>query len=871
LKQADSIAAQTKDIEEELTRLWTILIKRHRAAPTNIADSVGIFSPTSGKFLSVEASNLHPINITEPTVRANTSTVTQAQVACEIVPATPEYKGAASIAEAIYNFIDSRDWTESLEVRCAELAQLSSAAFLRSYYDAECEAAKMRVPDVIETSLGDLGEYACESCGQSGQFDAKDLVKLQDEYKDTDYKGDFFCPNCGGKCEILEMPGESYVQSLSFNEIPNGDTKTEVVSPFEIRMDLRGTEGGDFHKGEYFERHRLRSRAWIEEQCPGIKLGKPQLPSYSLRWQHALQNGLRNVRETWGGKDMSDDDLFEVREIYLKPARYKHFSSKKQWTMQGEDRQVLFTVEIGETFDEAIRRNVGNGAQSADDRGARKGSISEVSDFVSNTDYGNFSAKGICFWVCDGKIIKAPHYADFCENWSIIQFAPDAYSAWARPFSIILQVSDDVTTLNTLSILHLEKHTIANVVVDTEQFDFEDFENDFVPTREGSVRDRPIRDYFAVVEPPRLGGEAVSYMSFLLKIKDDLSGVQPAAIGASQPGQPYAAQLLQVNQSQGLLSPYLKSKAQAKVTWLRQQLKLVQKYWSEEQFRYVESRYGSEWKGDDLEAFYQADLDKAIIITYKQGTEIPKTLQQRELKLNNFVMQVMQLAQLNPSAIHPQMIQELVSQMAGYADVDFDAGNYEGDKRLAKFRLDLLKEAVSLFHRQGFEVGVNPETGESQLPAAALHVITEAGCLPNPRSENHEMHKEFWADQLRANAADSDSDELLTECFNKMWELHDQATVAQAQNVTQNQLDANAPVEAKQEEMQQKQLMAAEAEDEKMRQDRAAEMMLEDKQNTDKLEADLVKDLIKTGAKEGQNQSSPPEERDDPLQTTVNG
>ena len=45
------------------------------------------------------------------------------------------------------------------------------------------------------------------------------------------------------------MPGESYVQSFAFSEMENGDTRTEIVSPFEIRMDLRGTEGGDDEDG----------------------------------------------------------------------------------------------------------------------------------------------------------------------------------------------------------------------------------------------------------------------------------------------------------------------------------------------------------------------------------------------------------------------------------------------------------------------------------------------------------------------------------------------------------------------------------------------------------------------------------------------
>lgn len=815
LQQADSIEKKVKECEEELVRLWVTIIRRQRADGVNISDSVGVFSPNgTGRWLDVSATNLRPLNIVAPAIKSNTSTVTQAGVALDVKPATSEHKGIASIAEAVYSFLEARDWTESLENRIAELAQTSSSAFIRSYFDDECdEPTKMSVPDVIDTTLGDMGTFACESCGREGEFDAKDLVKMHDEYADTDFQGDLYCPECGGKAQILEYPEESYAASVSFTEVENGDTRTETVSAFEVRMDLIGTEGGEFHRGEFFERHKLRSRQWIEENCPGIQLDKPKQPSYSLRWQHALQHGLKNVKDEWNAsKEQKEDDLFEVREIYLKPKKYRRFASKHVWNMRGANGETIFTMDAGETYEEAIKRNQNQERQgnptlnlSADNFAMGEGDETGTSDGIKQIrqDNSSKSVKGICFWVCDGKIIKPPYFADFTKEYSIVQFAPDAYSAWARPFSIILSISDDVTTINTLMMLHLEKNSIANVVVDTNMFDFSDFEQDFVPTREGSnlAADGDIRRHFAVVNPPQLGGEPVNYMSFLLKISNDLSGVQPAAVGASQPGQPYAAQLLQVNQSQGLLSPYLKSKAQAKVCWFRQQLKLAQDHWSEEQFKRIESQYGAEWKEADLEAFYNADLDSDIIVTYKEGSEIPSTLQQREIKFNNFVQQVFQLAQMNPAAIRPQMIQELVGRMAGYADVSFDANNYEGERRLAQSRYERLREACRLFTEQGFSA-VDPRTGESVLDEAALHIISQARVTPNPVSENHESHKEFWADHLRALSAEDEPDEILEACMGAMWGLHDKAEVTLAQMQAQNQIEAQAPMEAKQKEMQ---------------------------------------------------------------------
>lgn len=823
---ADTIYSTLQYAEEQRVRNWVTLIRRHRGS--SLSDAIGLFNGR-GKWVDVNASNIRVLNIVEPAVRANTSTMTQANVALEFTPATSAMKGAASVAEAIIQFLEQRDWTESLEYRIADLTQLSSAAFLHSEHakDDCADAQTMRVPDVLDSSIVGQGEYACASCGQSGTFDASDLKHLIDDAPEptspetptpANMEPTFYCPECGGETEILEMPESTDVQSLSFSEMNAGDSKTTVVSPFEIRMAERGTEGGNLAGGNFFEHHFLMNRAELEELAPHLKLGTPSQPSYSLRWQHALQNGLKTALETWTDVKQGEkpDDLFEVRIIYLKPSRYRQYVAPSEYNLRdSETNETIWNIQPGETIAEAVQRVEGLRVEGLGGQESQSQQpYTEDAQTLDSPDTRH--PKGICFWMVDKQIVKPPHFADFTKEWAIVQFTPDAYSAWARAFTAILSIQSDVNDLNTIMMMHLEKNAISNVVVDTDQFDFEDFEQDFVPTKSGSQRDRPIRDYFAVVEPPSLGAEPINYMTFLLSVKDDLSGVQPASVGASQPGQPYAAQLLQVNQSQGLLAPALKSKAQAKVTWAKQQLTLAKQFWSEERFKHIESRYGTEWQSDDIQSFLDCDLERDIIVSYISGSEVPKTLQQREIKLNNFISQVAGFAKLAPDVVTPQMLQELVGKLADYSDVEFDAGNYQGDQRLAKSRLEKLQQAVALFNEKGFQIPidpatgeypVNPETGESMLAAGAKHIIVQARCQPVPQAENHLAHKEFWADHIRAMSSNPDGgDEIMLAVMLEMWTAHSEAEVKLAQMNAQKQIDANAPVEAKQQQMREQEL-----------------------------------------------------------------
>jgi len=767
---ATDIAMANQEAEEIRCREYVTMMKRQRGSAYNISDAIGIFSLDGRKWLDVPVTNIRVMNIVEPAIRANTTTQSQANVALQIEPTISTKKGAANVGNGLYEYLDTTQWTEHTEFMVCERPQVSGYVFLRSYFDHNAEE-NITVPEVIETEMSGSGEYACPSCGLTGEV-------TSDQLED----GQYACPECGEPTELDEMSESTFEPVFSFKNQKHGASKTQVISSFEIRMDTNGTAGGFFENGSYFEWHCLKTREDLEDEVPYFNLETAKMPSYTLRWQHALETGLKTIKETWGGVKEKDSDLFEVRYIYLKPKKYKKYRCPSTWSLKNKQTGEQWTMEVGETFEEAIQRQDSKAKPS----------------------------KGLVFTIINDKMAAPPRFADFAEEFSMIQFAPDAFSPYGRPFTIILSIQSDVNDLNTMMMMHLEKNAISNIVVDNLVFDFEDFEKDFVPTREGQMID-DIRKHFAVVDPPRLGNEPIGYLQFLLAEANNLTGVQPAAQGQAQPGTPYHAQLLQVNQSQGLLATALKSKAQGKVNWLKNHLKLAQKYWSEEQFEKVRTQYGSEWKDEDIDDFIQCNIDNDILISFVEGSEIPKTLLQRELKLQEFIAQVSNFAQLAPGTVTPQMMNELLAQLADHSDIEFDIGNYEGDKRLAEARYERIKAGADAFNQQGMEIPtpqIDPMTGQQTDPLAqiVLRIIQQGKCTPSPQAENHNSHKEFWADRIRVIEASDDDNEILLGCCSLMWQLHDEAEVAMAQLQSMNQIKAQQPMMEFQQQQQNAQM-----------------------------------------------------------------
>jgi hypothetical protein len=744
----------------EIARTQTSVGMTRRFRGESASDCFGYFSRNPGSVawlgdLNEETellANMKFLPIVKPAVRANMAAMVTARVALKVDPATkdPDLQGAAKVAEGIRDYLDGHKehWSEVLESRIAEMSQLEFGYFIRSRHNR-----KKKGETIVETIFSDEelqmpGEYACSSCAKSGAFEGDFQKDVGSGLSTTR------CPSCGEVAEVTEEPHMWIGPMPSGQKARNsGDSETCVVSSFNIRADGQRTQGGDLTKAHWFEHHYLEERDELEAANPDFELDAPGEWSYPLKWQFALENSELTClqRKRW-----DNVDTFEVREIYL---------TREEYETHVEPQGSGYVLKDG----------VGN--VMMDEEGQPVFSISPGERLIDK-----FPA-GFRFRLTGDKILPGtpddPGIAacDFREEWTMGGYMPDSHSLWMHPATELRKMQDDANRLYTIDMKYRERNSVRTLAADGGMFDDEDFEYDIAITKQPLDTNDDIRRHFAGVDAPNMSN-AIEGLKFVLDIIPTVGGgLQQAAIGAPQPGEPYAAQLLQKQSSLGLLAPSQQSKARVKVTWFGQHLKLAQE-WPRERFAYIRSRFGEEWKDEDIDAFLNCDVERALILSYVEGSEIPATLIERELRYRDFMTQLAEWAAASGQAnlITPEMI----AQGAEYSGVDYDIGNVEADKRLAKKRYDTICARL-----QKLRDRVAPE---ELLVAVLSH--PQLRVLPK---ENHATHIEYYADRERALMAEDLPDVELVECLEGMILRHEKGGVEDAQNMQADQIAANAP------------------------------------------------------------------------------
>ena len=266
----------------------------------------------------------------------------------------------------------------------------------------------------------------------------------------------------------------------------------------------------------------------------------------------------------------------------------------------------------------------------------------------------------------------------------------------------------------------------------------------------------------------------------------------PAMMGQAQPNEPYAAQALQKQSSLGLLAPAEISKATAKVHWAKQQLRCTQQYLTNEDAEEL-LKLNPNWNEDTILAFKECDFDKDLIITYKQGTEIPQSLIEREIKLQNLLQQVMMVGQVDPSFVQTDALKEIMRELIQSSGLDIDIGNNESNLRLAESRYD---------HLVAMLAGVPPTEDMQLMQQIAMQIAQLPLFQPLPY-EDYGLILEFFSDKARNEAAREMPNYLLLTCLNMLIQLERQGQVAHAQEEAQMQMEAASPMMQAQQQMEQ--------------------------------------------------------------------
>ena len=570
--------------EDVRTQVAVALHRRFRGA--TLSDRVGRFIPGgSGLWRGdlegdLEGIDLKCVNIVKPGVKMSMSALNSARVQInnEAANKQPRLRGAANVADGICQWLDENPdhWSDNLESRYNQMIQTGYGAFIRAYHNPKKKADYVETEEWEEQQETTPGEYAC-TCGAGGSFDY-DLSEGQEAPEQIN------CPHCDQSAEVVKAPELTPIAKPGQREQFNpGDLETCVSSCLEHRVDERNSQGGNLDRANWFEHHYLVTDEELSEEFPGFKFAAADEAawSYPLKWKWSLETG----DDVFSYNYQSDEfrKRRERRDIYLLPQEYAHRIEPEDWQLRDAKGNVVFEVKAGDRLSDKL-------------------------------------PDGFCYSLV-GEVL-APYWrqVDFRNEWSYGCFVPDAHSFWGQPLVELLQIQDDWNTLYTIDMQHRERNSLNQLMYNREAFDMDDWNHEIVPTAEGwtQPQDKPLSHFYAQLNATPMT-EAVSGLQFLFQILPYVGGAPPEAIGADPPGAQkdnYSAQLLRKQSMLGQLQPAGASKAQAKVHHFRNQMRIAQDTWPEERFEYIRTRFGDEWKDDDIQAFLECNFDRDIITDY---------------------------------------------------------------------------------------------------------------------------------------------------------------------------------------------------------------------------------------------------------------
>lgn len=754
LKLARDCAAISKRGEDARTQISVALHRRFRGV--SLADQIGRFIPGgSGRWRGDEAEDLDGldlkfINIVKPTVKNNMSALSSARVAVknEAANKQPSLKGAANVCDGLVKFLDEDEshWSGTLESRINQMSQTGYGYFVQSRHNPYKQSDEVETQEWNDESEPIPGEYACKNCGTGGPFDHE--MKEGDEPPDQ-----IDCPKCGEQAEVIKSPELATIprpgQKEQFNP---GDSETRVSSCFEHRVDERKSQGANLSEAQWFEHHYLVTEQELERDFPGVDFGDAGDWCYALKWKWALESGEDCFAR---GYQVSEDyrTRFERRDIYVLPEEYSTRVEPEDYEMKDGNDKVIFSIKRSEKM-------------------------------ADKCPYG------FCFTVVSEKIAPYHRKVDFRDEWSYGCYMPDAHSFWGQPLVELLQIQDDWTTLYTVQVQHLERNSLNQITYNEQMYDANAWEQDLVPTAAGVTQDQPLDWYFKQVPALSLAG-VVQGLEFLYKILPYTGGAPPESVGTRPPGpDPYHAQLLRKQQALGQLQPPGESKANCKVSYMRNHYKIAQRTWPEERFEYLRTRYGEEWKPDDIRAFLECNLDRDVVTSFVEGSEVPTDLIEQRIEMENVMQKYIDLKQAPPI--------ELMRQYFDLIGLDYDAGGLEADERLADARYEKIKQGLQVLTSRGVPnqptMSPNPQTGQP-VPGPSMliqGVMSHPGLQVLP-GENHQVHIDFYVGKEKALMADEMPDMDLITCVDIEIDRHKKAMVQDAQEKSAMNVAAQAP------------------------------------------------------------------------------
>lgn len=744
-------------------------------------DWFGVFD-SFGTWSVPNTSNLYPLNIIKPMIKANTAAAVSADVKVLIEPRVPKDTHAEMIADVsrcIRDLKTEEQWTHQLKEQVATESQVAPGVFIHVDWDADASNNfAMSVDEWAEDEWSDGGKAVCKSCGYETSVD----TFLPDDNDEATVP----CSNCGSEAEVVEKPQTGSVSVIKdTKKVRTGNTQTRVIPAGEIVIDDRHTAGGNIESARWIMHRHLEPIDELEAKYPeskGKMGGGAQMDwSYPLRWQYVMRTGNDQPYMMPG---VWVDDNREVKDLYLTPQMYAGFVASSEFKVG-----TKFTVAAGKGFADAVYRGK------------------------------KFDEEPVLCFRTVGQTIVDVFPCDFREKIIYVTFLSNPSSFWGLFLTEMLPLQNVVNYMNSIQVFHTRRNARTTKLLDSGYFNPEDLEKDVSLTKEPLLPGDDLRSHFAFVPSATLSPVPQEILQTQIALAPQIGGVTPAMTGQSQRNEPYAAQRQQKEQSLGQLVPFLRSIAFGQVQWTLRQLKEAQENWGEEDFLFL-LKLNPDWTEEYIEAFMEADLDTDIVIDYEQGSESPRNLLDRELALQQFLQTlgtVGQISVMGSPIATPEVLNEVLLGIKRITQVDVDVKNTEAELRLADARSDKILKLTE---------GIEPPPG---TPMEVLNLMaSQLTSLPDLHPypfEDHATESEFYADQIEKELSKDSPSHLKVACWYAMINAHKNAAVQYGQEQTEAQMAAQAPAMQAQAEMAGQQSQAeAQAQAQQQQSDQQAQL-----------------------------------------------
>lgn len=694
LLNIDKLIQDDTESNESKIRAQTIIQMCRRYRGATPSDLFGFWK--SGTWAeSPKFSSLHGTNVFQALIHGAEAGYMQADILLDIAAKANNFQNRSveKIARSIYEVLVKTQWNEITKQAIFFSSILKLNAYCISVFD-KAGGDKLPVPEYASMQYQQGGMFVCPSCYTTGEY----------------MPGEETCPNCGSPVSVIDDPQAvaDYVVP-GFSDVKTGETRMIIADGLDVSVDDRQGKAADVEACNWVQWRYMAQKGELKKLYPHLELKEKPVWSYPTRLKIAL-------RKYESGEAMPrtkfEKNNYEVKQTWLGCGEY-------------EDYVAPADIQIGKFVLKAGQR-----LYDVAPDGLVFGVVNNEIAFVDPEDK-NRRVKA-CLWLAD---------------------PTSFYGMGARAG---LPIQKKINQLDNMAMEGEARSLKGSVVYVPEAVDGAHLEgaNTNIPLRpDFATGGQPMKNFIMPLNVSGLSQSSLMFLSSQVETMQRVMGVPDVALGE---GDPYAktatGQSLVAQRAAGLLVPAKRSEAQMKVGWLQDQLDIIQKFYSVEALKMFGSKYGEEWLDDEIQAFFDSDIKKAVSISIVAGSEIPESRLEKQMKLRQDI-----LAGFVPMT--PEL-QCKLAQQSGYDGIDVN--DYESNNKLAQKRLNTLLEITAdpaveqQFQALEFQL-TDPKTGMratdemgNEIPNPVLLQILQAPVFKiHQFAENQDQQFQYWSDKYR--------------------------------------------------------------------------------------------------------------------------